>query len=101
MATNSSIDHYDGDLDQTFIDDIKKFMAPVLESFFPSFQTASRFLCRKRNNFEEDWAVKFPLASNRINEKNAAGDPDEIPYLYVDSGRDQHIYDGFTTVSSD
>ena len=65
VATNSPIDHYDGDQDQSFMDNIKLFMTPILESIFPSNQTSETFLCRRRNIFKEDWESKFPLASNR------------------------------------
>ena len=34
-------------------------------------------------------------------ERNFANDPDEIPYLYVDVGIDQNVYDGQNAVSLD
>ena len=101
VATNAPIDHYDGDLDPIFVDDIKKFMEPVLESFFPSVQNAQRFLCRRKNYYAQDWKAKFPLASNRIDEFNGVKNPDEEIFHYVDSEMDHHLYDGRFTVSSD
>ena len=97
VANNSSIDHYDGDQDQSFMDNIKLYMEPILESFFPSNQTSPTFLCRRRNVYKEDWEVKFPFASNRIEEQNGVHD-DSKPFSYVDSRENTSLYSGSNTV---
>ena len=69
VATDGPINHFDGDSDETFIDDIKRFMAPVLASNRPKNQAKSNFLVRWNNDFDQDWTQKFPLASYRIFER--------------------------------
>ena len=72
VATETSIDHFDGELDQSFLDDIRTFMQPVLDSMAPECQKSDFFLTRRDNkSFVSQWATKFPYASNRILEFNA------------------------------
>ena len=69
VATDAPVNHFDGDIDENFIDDIKRFMAPVLASHRPNNQSKSNFLVRWNNDFDQDWQQKFPLASHRIFER--------------------------------
>ena len=100
VATDSPIDHYDGETDQTFMDDIKKFMKPILESFLPNDQLHPRFLFRRRNKFLANWRAKFPLASNRIMEYSGLMGEDDSFYSITDFEQNQNIYDGFQTLVS-
>ena len=70
VATDGPINHYDGDTDESFVDDIKTYMAQILVSQRPNNQRKTNFLVRWDNDFDEDWAQKFPYASHRIFERN-------------------------------
>ena len=70
VATDAPINHFDGDSDETFLDDIKTHMSAVLVSNRPNNQSKPDFLVRWNNDFNEDWAQKFPHASHRIFERN-------------------------------
>ena len=80
VASDTNIDHFDGELDSSFLDDIRTFMQPILDSFMPESQNSNKFLVRRDNpNFVGQWATKFPLASHRILEYNHAhANPIEI-----------------------
>ena len=69
VATNGPVNHFDGDIDENYMDDIKRFMAPVLASHRPNNQEKPNFLARWNNDFNQDWQQKFPLASHRIFER--------------------------------
>ena len=71
VATDGPVNHFDGDVDESFMDDIKRFMKPVLASLKPKNQRKENFLARWENEFEEDWMQKFPYASHRIRERNS------------------------------
>ena len=71
---------FDGDVDEAFMDDIKRFMNPILASRKPKNQQKANFLARWDNEtglqtgsagFETDWLQKFPYASHRINERSS------------------------------
>ena len=100
VAVETPIDHYDGEQDQAFMDDIKQFMQPILESFLPNDQLQPRFLFRRKNKFLANWRVKFPLASNRIMEYNALLGEDDSFYTITDYEENQQIYDGFQSLVS-
>ena len=70
VAVNGPINHFDGDVDESFVDDIKRFMDPVLVSLRPNNQTKPEFLVRWENDFDDDWCQKFPYATHRIFERN-------------------------------
>ena len=71
VATDGPIDHFDGDMDESFSDDIKTFMSQVLVSQRPNNQKKSEFLVRWNNDYNEDWAQKFPHATHRIFERSS------------------------------
>ena len=71
VATDGPINHFDGDNDESFIDDIKTYMSQVLVSRRPNNQKKPDFLVRWNNDFNEDWAQKFPHASHRIFERSS------------------------------
>ena len=72
VAMEGNIDHFDGEYDVTFADDIKAYMKPVLQSLHPVCQRRQSFLSRRDNKyFTQEWNEKFPLASIRIMEYNA------------------------------
>ena len=71
VAQNGPINHFDGDVDESFVDDIKNFMQPVLASIKPNNQKKHNFLARWDNEFQEDWEQKFPYASHRITERSS------------------------------
>lgn len=71
VATDGHINHFDGDMDQPFVDDIKIHMAPILASMKPKNQHKKDFLTRWNNDFNADWNQKFPYASHRIFERSS------------------------------
>lgn len=72
IATGAPINHFDGDIVEDYIDDIKVHWRQILESMDPICQNDSRFLCRYNNpKFIDQWKVKFPFAKHRILEYGA------------------------------
>ena len=70
VAKDLPLDHYDGEPQSQYLDDIKTYMDPILKSQFTSNRT--NFLFRQNNDsFEVDWQRKFPYASHRFGEHNA------------------------------
>ena len=70
VAADLPMDHFDGEPQQQYLDDIKGYMAPI----FASYQVSNKdkYLHRFQNpNFENEWAEKFPYASHRFKEGNA------------------------------
>ena len=70
VAADMPVDHFDGEPQQQYLDDIKEYMQPI----FASYQLSNRakYLHRYKNpNFNEEWATKFPYASHRFKEGNA------------------------------
>ena len=68
VASNSSIDHYDGELDQTFLDDIKRFMNPIMESLSPEDQKDHTFLNRIRiGSISKIFQIKFYVLRKYLN----------------------------------
>ena len=70
VAADMPLDHFDGEPQQQYLDDIKQYMDPI----FQSYQVSNRdkFLHRYKNpNFNEEWAQKFPYSSHRFQEGNA------------------------------
>ena len=80
VAADLPMDHFDGEPQQQYIDDIKSYMAPI----FASYQVSNKdkYLHRFKNpNFNEEWAKKFPYSSHRFQEGNAIRrkvGPDEV-----------------------
>ena len=73
VATDSVLDHFDGELDPSYQDDIKKHMKLVMDSMRPERQRLGTFLTRAENKFfNQEWRVKFPFASHRLSEYNSA-----------------------------
>ena len=72
VANDGKLDHYDGEANQTFVDDIKAYMTSVMATLQPERQQMDSFLNRTENRFfNQEWKVKFPFASHRLHEKNA------------------------------
>ena len=66
VATDGPMDHYDGEPDHTYLDDIRRYMDPVLAALQPNRQSRPEFLNRAQNDFHADWLAKFPFASHRL-----------------------------------
>ena len=92
------LDHFDGEPHSQYLDDIKEHMRPI----FDSYQTPQkdRYLYRHRNNeFEEQWATKFPFCSHRFQEGNAVRSEigeDEIFRTNLDSN--PRLFDNYVEV---
>ena len=72
VANDGAIDHYDGDPNPAFMDDIKQHMHYVMASLQPERQTLATFLARTNNfDFNREWREKFPFSSHRLHEHNA------------------------------
>ena len=70
VAADMPLDHFDGEPQQQFLDDIKEYMQPIFESY--QLSSKDRYLHRFKNpDFNEEWAKKFPYASHRFQEGNA------------------------------
>ena len=73
IATDAVVDHFDGDLDSTYMDDIKCYMKRVMDSMHPERQSLRTFLTRAENKFfNREWSIKFPFSSHRLAEYNSA-----------------------------
>ena len=72
VATDACLDHFDGDLDSTYQDDIKRHMKLVMDSMRPERQKLKTFLTRAENKFfNQEWKIKFPFSSHRLQEFNS------------------------------
>ena len=70
VAADMPVDHYDGEPQQPYIDDIKRHMEKVFKSY--QISNRDRYLHRfKNSNFDDEWKTKFPFASHRFFEGNA------------------------------
>lgn len=70
VAADMPLDHYDGEPQQQFLDDIKEYMKPVFDAYHQS--NRDRYLHRFKNQeFDNEWKLKFPYASHRFHEGNA------------------------------
>lgn len=70
VAADMPMDHFDGEPQQQYLDDIKEYMAPIFESYQVS--NKDKYLHRFKNpNFNQEWASKFPYSSHRFHEGNA------------------------------
>ena len=70
VAADLPVDHFDGEPQQQYLDDIKEYMGPIFESY--QLSSKDRYLHRFKNpNFNEEWAKKFPYASHRFHEGNS------------------------------
>ena len=64
------LDHFDGEPHSKYLDDIKEHMRLVFDSY--QVPNKDRFLYRHKNNeFDDQWAMKFPFCSHRFYEGNA------------------------------
>ena len=66
VAMDQPTDHMDGEPKYDYLDDIKKYMEPILASY--KNPNKDRFLYRYANDMENDWKHKFPYASHRFGE---------------------------------
>ena len=89
IATDGPINHFDGEPDETYFADVRKYMAKVLAARNPPRQSKENFLCRQENDFAGDWVAKFPFASHRIKEYNA--EHAEIPQNERNAASFQHF----------
>ena len=72
VANDGKLDHYDGEANQSFVDDIKAYMTSVMAALQPESQQLDSFLNRTDNrSFNQEWKIKFPFASHRLHERNA------------------------------
>ena len=70
VAADMPLDHFDGEPQQQYLDDIKNHMAKVFKSY--QLSNRDRYLHRfKNSNFDDEWNTKFPFASHRFYEGNA------------------------------
>ena len=70
VAADMPLDHFDGEPQQHYFDDIKAYMKPIFKSY--QLSNRERYLHRfKNSNFDEEWRMKFPFASHRFFEGNA------------------------------
>ena len=70
VAADMPLDHFDGEPQQQYFDDIKNYMKPVFKSY--QLSNRERYLHRfKNSNFDAEWRTKFPFASHRFFEGNA------------------------------
>ena len=70
VAAEMPLDHYDGEPQQQFLDDIKEYMKPVFQSY--QLSNKDRYLQRFKNkDFNDEWNTKFPFSSHRFHEGNA------------------------------
>ena len=70
VAADMPLDHFDGEPQQHYFDDIKSYMKPIFKSY--QLSNRDRYLHRFKNaNFDEEWRTKFPFASHRFFEGNA------------------------------
>ena len=70
VAADMPLDHFDGEPQQQYFDDIKSYMSPIFESY--QLSSKDRYLHRFKNmHFNEEWAKKFPYSSHRFQEGNA------------------------------
>ena len=70
VAAEMPMDHFDGEPQQQYLDDIKEYMAPIFESY--QLSNKDRYLHRFKNpNFNDEWSKKFPYASHRFQEGNS------------------------------
>ena len=80
VAADMPMDHFDGEPQQQYLDDIKQYMEPIFESY--QLSNKDKYLNRFKNpNFNQEWASKFPYASHRFQEGNAIRrkvGPDEV-----------------------
>lgn len=70
VAADMPLDHFDGEPQQQYFDDIKSHMKIIFKSY--QLSSRDRYLHRFKNfNFDEEWRLKFPFASHRFHEGNA------------------------------
>ena len=70
VAADMPQDHFDGEPQQQYLDDIKAYMKPIFDSY--QLSNKARYLHRFRNpDFDEEWRIKFPYSSHRLHEGNA------------------------------
>ena len=70
VTADMPLDHFDGEPQQQYFDDIKGYMKDVFKSYHIS--NRDRYLHRFKNaNFDDEWRLKFPFASHRFFEGNA------------------------------
>ena len=70
VAADMPLDHFDGEPQQQYLDDIKSYMTKIFKSYQVS--NRDRYLHRFKNaNFDDEWKLKFPFASHRFFEGNA------------------------------
>ena len=109
VANDGAIDHYDGEANHSFIDDIKAYMDLVMASLQPERQNLVTFLSRTNNMyFNSEWRRKFPFSSHRLHEHSAMHDPshqlertaassyDPVMYLDIEPGTHHAIMSGIS-----
>lgn len=70
VAADMPLDHFDGEPQQQYFDDIKDHMKTVFKSY--QLSSRDRYLHRFKNSFfDDEWRSKFPFASHRFFEGNA------------------------------
>ena len=103
VAADMPLDHFDGEPQQHYLDDIKAYMKPIFKSY--QLSSRDRYLHRfKNSNFDDEWRTKFPFASHRFFEGNAVrgdiGEDEKFktnlevnPNLFKDYKENLHVQD--------
>ena len=95
VAADMPLDHFDGEPQQHYFDDIKRHM----ETVFKSYQLSSRdrYLHRfKNSNFDDEWRMKFPFASHRFYEGNAVrNDIGEAEKFKTSLEKNPNLFQGY------
>ena len=69
VATKGSVDHYDGEPNQAYQEDIKKFMARTFSGWDHQPESTSTFLQDWSTTRGTDFNKKFPFAIHRFDDK--------------------------------
>ena len=95
VAADMPLDHFDGEPQQHYFDDIKNHMKLVFKSY--QLSNRDRYLHRFKNyNFDDEWRTKFPFASHRFFEGNAVrGDIGEAEKFKTSLEKNPNLFQGY------
>ena len=66
MATNGKTDHFDGEPDQQYFEDIQKYMQRMFSGWDCDVDQSESFLQRWSPTISEDYRKKFPFSTERF-----------------------------------